>query len=415
MVFKVVGCVFSSKRDACSGPSAGCVYDSTFTKPEDYIFSPALGCEFASFGGRTAVLRALAGKHIVMIGDSVVRYQYRALVYALHHGHTMVKGKGAATRGVYMSSETWEREWSAWMSFFGQLHDDFGSAEMQCDCFRLPLSMEGSFENMYYFNREYNLNITFFLHNTCVVGGHVPLGWKEDFVSTGDAPATADASFNCTSLSTLGDLILQGMGQVDEVLVNVGGAWDKPKDSVLAGGSIVDYMRGIEKVVKGSCSGSGSDSGSNSSNISSGSNYISISSTNSNSGNSSSTGSGELAASMEGTAVAEQRECRKPIFVTNSAGVEDSPEGHKKKVMATADYLEHARTLGWGVFNRLAVVDSVIMDFVKKDWKFSHMNQDVHHFNGHVYDKINQAMLRVLLRRGAEVSRASSQLLVLLF
>ena len=123
--------------------------------PESFMHSAPLGCEFGPGGsrGRHATLQRLAGRcvgssrsgahctgslcactgialhhlavrgrivlvsmgralhhlfptyrHVVMIGDSTVRYQFRALVYSLHYGHTTSKGAVMHTAGVLFLS-----------------------------------------------------------------------------------------------------------------------------------------------------------------------------------------------------------------------------------------------------------------------------------------------------------------------
>ena len=37
------------------------------------------------------MLSRLRNKHVVFIGDSLLRYQFRSLLYSLHYGHTVTK------------------------------------------------------------------------------------------------------------------------------------------------------------------------------------------------------------------------------------------------------------------------------------------------------------------------------------
>ncbi len=57
---------------------------TTYTTPSlnataalEWIMSFSLGCEFSSVGGREHVLEQLRNKHILFIGDSILRYQFR--------------------------------------------------------------------------------------------------------------------------------------------------------------------------------------------------------------------------------------------------------------------------------------------------------------------------------------------------
>ena len=50
---------------------------------------PQVGIDIA------AALRIMAGRHILMIGDSVMRYQARALIYALHFEKWPMRYRGA--------------------------------------------------------------------------------------------------------------------------------------------------------------------------------------------------------------------------------------------------------------------------------------------------------------------------------
>ena len=60
------------------------------------------GCEFSPFGGRDAVASRLRGKHVLFVGDSLLRYQVYALLWDLHYGEGNDKRRGVGEQHVEM-------------------------------------------------------------------------------------------------------------------------------------------------------------------------------------------------------------------------------------------------------------------------------------------------------------------------
>ena len=62
--------------------------------PDMYRFVPPASCGSVDIDLDIA-RRGMAGRHILLIGDSVMRYQARALIYALHFGEWPMRFRGA--------------------------------------------------------------------------------------------------------------------------------------------------------------------------------------------------------------------------------------------------------------------------------------------------------------------------------
>ena len=110
---------------------------------DDSEFSPAIA------------ERKLANKHLVMVGDSLMRYQYLALVYSLKFG---VKLTDSDTRNFVR-----EHTFSDWFDYFSATNSLLCPNEY-CDCFKTTDSKyDTQFENRFYEDREKHIKITFLL------------------------------------------------------------------------------------------------------------------------------------------------------------------------------------------------------------------------------------------------------------
>jgi hypothetical protein len=91
----------------------------------------------------------LANKRIAFIGDSVTRYQYIALVYALSTGHFL--------NASLIPNPVEERTWPSWLSFYA------GTLQPMewCDCFRDQNHTTYQNENRYYFDNVRNISIVY--------------------------------------------------------------------------------------------------------------------------------------------------------------------------------------------------------------------------------------------------------------
>ena len=70
-----------------------------------------------------------SGARLVFIGDSLTRYQYLDLVYAL-------EGREAELRRP-VRNPLQETSWSSWQDFYHGTHLDLQPNELWCDCYRL--------------------------------------------------------------------------------------------------------------------------------------------------------------------------------------------------------------------------------------------------------------------------------------
>jgi hypothetical protein len=103
---------------------------------------------------------ALASKHLVLIGDSLMRYQYIALVYQLRHGKVL-------TSSMY-PNPVQEKDWQDWFHYFNGTTTSLSPFEF-CDCYRGKRKIN---ENRFYFDRVSNIAITFIQFFGGLTHGH---------------------------------------------------------------------------------------------------------------------------------------------------------------------------------------------------------------------------------------------------
>ena len=303
----------------------------------EWITKSQLGCEFSYVGGREHALELLRNKHILFIGDSVLRYQFRSLLYSLHFGYTNIKGPGNRTH----PSEVWRGDFRSFNRFLQQIQIDLTEEYFQCDCFRRHNTMMGMYENMYYFDPEYNFNLTFFIHMDSISGGHRPLRRKPEFnkseldlyVSQGNkatAPIVAPDFLNI-SVHDLVNMFLKDVGTVDELVVSLGD--HHRMDNVGKKGSRwtwEEYSRPLEQLVK---------------------------------------------APNTPTYALSTRTWRRAPLTT--LALEDN----------------------WKLFNRTAIIEPLVELFQKQEWPMNLLYTDDPplHFWGWAYDRLNAELLQVLL------------------
>lgn len=92
-------------------------------------------------GAHAAVLDALAGEHLVLVGDSLTRYQYLSLVYFLE------TRRWASPPGAPVNTN--EKSWSNWTEFHTGMTARLRGHEI-CDCYRGP-TMDGGIREMRYY------------------------------------------------------------------------------------------------------------------------------------------------------------------------------------------------------------------------------------------------------------------------
>jgi hypothetical protein len=119
----------------------------------------------------------LRSKHIVMIGDSLMRYQYLALVFALRH-HEFIKNDEKPNYLV-------EHHWGHWGVYLNKTNEALKPNEY-CDCYRnVPNGWAHwdpthIIENRYYIDTRYQINVTY----VAFYGDKIQGVWRN--VSDGD-------------------------------------------------------------------------------------------------------------------------------------------------------------------------------------------------------------------------------------
>lgn len=99
--------------------------------------------------------RKLANKHLIMVGDSLMRYQYLSLVYAVKFG---VKVIDSEKRNFVR-----EHTFANWSDYYVRTNLLLRPNEY-CDCYRTPDGLHRKqFENRFYEDKEKNIKITFLL------------------------------------------------------------------------------------------------------------------------------------------------------------------------------------------------------------------------------------------------------------
>lgn len=73
-------------------------------------------------------VKQLNSKRLFMVGDSLMRYSYLALVYALKFQD---KSKDSMEPNPVR-----ETSWKSWFDFYNSTHNMLSPQETQCDCYR---------------------------------------------------------------------------------------------------------------------------------------------------------------------------------------------------------------------------------------------------------------------------------------
>jgi hypothetical protein len=94
----------------------------------------------------------LQNKRVVLIGDSLTRYQYLSLVYSLSTGHFL--------NTSLMPNPVVERSWPSWHEFYARTNEMFQPFEY-CDCFRDAVRTLQQNENRFYFDNVRNISIVY--------------------------------------------------------------------------------------------------------------------------------------------------------------------------------------------------------------------------------------------------------------
>ena len=104
---------------------------------------------------RSKLLKAWAGKHVLMIGDSLTRYQYLNLAYFLATGDWGVPNHTPLRRNEN------ERDFESWAEFYKLTNARMQGKEI-CDCYRPPYhyTADQVREGRYYFDPEMGVRLT---------------------------------------------------------------------------------------------------------------------------------------------------------------------------------------------------------------------------------------------------------------
>ena len=112
-----------------------------------------------------AVAKKLANKHLFMIGDSLMRYQYLTLVHSLKFEKTLVDNGG---RNSFIG----EGSYNNWTLFYDTTNKLLKPYE-HCDCYREdPFNPSRQFENRYYYDEKKKIRITFLIFFGRFIHGH---------------------------------------------------------------------------------------------------------------------------------------------------------------------------------------------------------------------------------------------------
>jgi hypothetical protein len=118
---------------------------------------PSLGrCVFFDYSETGKVWCIRRKEHIVFVGDSLSRFQYLALVYAVHFGRPL-KNNGAKEDSI-----TWLKNGVTWSEFLAKSTALF-SPYMKCDCQRAnkALYLHEMNENRYYYHPQWDISLTY--------------------------------------------------------------------------------------------------------------------------------------------------------------------------------------------------------------------------------------------------------------
>jgi hypothetical protein len=119
--------------------------------------------------------KSLEGKRILMVGDSLMRYQYLSLVNMIHTGEFPEKTSGL--------SALYESRFPSWMEFYNRTTTTLAPNEF-CDCYRIErhdwkgYQLGSIKENRYYHDYARNLSVYYIQY----FGDHFPLygDWLPD-------------------------------------------------------------------------------------------------------------------------------------------------------------------------------------------------------------------------------------------
>lgn len=197
---------------------------SCFSGDTDYFdcFKNPSTCLKYSYENLTAIL---LNRHLVMIGDSLTRYQYMSLVYTLRHGHVVSPNMSP--------NIVQEKDWAGgWNEYYKSTTNLLKPYEV-CDCYRPDGGTDSRvwFENHYYHDDSHNITVTFisFVGNPVAFShGHIFASEVNDVAVTERYPLTyhTEDKWKFDSLSKLvSDYVAHFPTKPSAIILNCG-RWD---------------------------------------------------------------------------------------------------------------------------------------------------------------------------------------------
>ena len=223
------GCIHSASR-LVYGEWVGNLFDENGDALR-YLPPPSCARVYSGNVDLATAQRQLAGKHILIIGDTATSLQARSLIYALHFAKwppryftgnstqdSLLCAHGHARSELYVADSTFV--------------DAIGPRALRCDCYVSTAPTPMWYENLYYHNRELNIRVTFLSENGCFRREHRSRDdWELDRRSDASDSAElfcsyqSDTTFPCPgrsfNASALVDSVLKDVGKVDDVVVSV--------------------------------------------------------------------------------------------------------------------------------------------------------------------------------------------------
>ena len=122
-----------------------------------------------------------AGTRLVLIGDSIMRYQYLDLCYTLRYGNTLHQDRHVHNP---MSEISWK---GSWPEFFRSTHTELQPYERTCDCYRpvgpwSAATAKNITENRIFVLDTCDIRVAYIQANGAVSGpqGHWPTTWDPE-------------------------------------------------------------------------------------------------------------------------------------------------------------------------------------------------------------------------------------------
>jgi GDSL/SGNH-like Acyl-Esterase family found in Pmr5 and Cas1p len=165
-------------------------------------------CALKRFG-ISAARECLRGKHIVMIGDSLMHHQFQSLILFLQTGqHPKAISRNPTPQIAEVTKSA-------------RQVTGCGLPWLRCDRPDVPNDPHPNIDNRYYYNAEFDVNVTL-LGIYDFANGRSPVGWFPPSIPFDDGWEWKNGG-----IPRIAAVIQQTFGKVDEILVNVG-VWGLP-------------------------------------------------------------------------------------------------------------------------------------------------------------------------------------------